>query len=148
MSKNVLFVFVCALCALTLGCQTQPAPNATVNANSGANVMTNIDPKNMPPGLSSSPLPPSTNTTPGIPDPKTMNANILPKGATPTPGIPDPKNAGKPLPKGATPTPGIPDPETLKKQMNRPANINDVNNPPANAAATNSTDGPRTDRKP
>ena len=67
-------------------------------------------------------IPPSLNTTPGIPDPKV--ANNVPKGVTPTPGIPSPDELKKPFKPGATPTPGIPDPETLRKQMQRQGNVN------------------------
>lgn len=92
------------------------------NANQSAGIgNTNIDANNLPPGLSTSPIPPSANTTPGIPDPK--NANSLPKGATPTPGIPDPQTLRKPFKPGATPTPGIPDPETLRRQMRGNTNM-------------------------
>jgi hypothetical protein len=142
MTRKFLFVLTCSLFSFGLACQSTTAPNAGANS---ANAVTNIDPQNMPPGLSGSPVPPSGNSTPGIP---AANAAVPPKGATPTPGIPP--NAGKPLPKGATPTPGIPDPETLKRQMNQPAaNINSPNPPNSDAsAAANGENGPRTVRKP
>ena len=141
MTKIFLLVLTCSLILLSLACQADNTPKT--NANS-ANSLTNIDPKNMPPGLSGSPVPATGEPTPGIP---AANAVVPPKGATPTPGIP--ADAGKPLPKGATPTPGIPDPETLKKQMNQTINANAVNSPRSDAGAT--TDGesrPRTVRKP
>jgi hypothetical protein len=141
MTKIFLFVLTYSLVLFNSACQSKTAPNA--NANS-ANSLTNIDPKNMPPGLSGSPVPATGEATPGIPS---ANAVAPPKGATPTPGIP--ADAGKPLPKGATPTPGIPDPETLKKQMNQTTNANAANLPRSDAGAT--TDGeirPRTVRKP
>jgi hypothetical protein len=119
MLKKVLFVFVFAAFLAGIACQTASAPGGNANKQNG-NV--NIDPKNMPAGLETQPIAPSSNTTPGIPDP--ANANKLPKGTTPTPGIPPPDQLGKPLPKGATPTPGIPDPATIKKQMSQPSNVN------------------------
>ena len=142
MTRKILFVLTCSLFSFGLACQSATAPNAGANS---ANTLTNVDPRNMPPGLSGSPVPPSGNSTPGIP---AANAAVPPKGATPTPGIP--ADPGKPLPKGATPTPGIPDPETLKKQMNQPANPNAANSP-RSADANGATGGgnrPRTERKP
>jgi hypothetical protein len=123
MTKIFLFVLTYSLVLFNSACQSNTAPNA--NANS-ANSLTNIDPKNMPPGLSGSPVPATGEATPGIPS----------------------ANAVAP-PKGATPTPGIPDPETLKKQMNQTTNANAANLPRSDAGAT--TDGesrPRTVRKP
>ena len=81
-----------------------------------------VDNSNLPEGLSTQPIPPSANTTPGIPAPG--EANNVPKGATPTPGIPSPEELRKPFKPGATPTPGIPDPATLRKQMPRQVNAN------------------------
>lgn len=118
MQRKFLFVIFCSVISLNLACGSASVTNSNTNAGNSANSN-----QQMPEGLSASPLP-TTGTTPGIPDPKTVNMNSVPKGATPTPGIPDPKEANKPFKPGATPTPGIPDPETLKKQMNSPANVN------------------------
>jgi hypothetical protein len=90
--------------------------NTNTNANLGAgqgNLA--VDANNLPEGLSTQPIPPSANTTPGIPAPG--EANNVPKGATPTPGIPSAEELKKPFKPGATPTPGIPDPATLRKQI-------------------------------
>lgn len=103
------------------GSATNSNTNANTNQVVGAGNV-NVDPNNLPEGLSTSPIPPSANTTPGIPDPKA--ANQVPKGATPTPGIPDPETLKKPFKPGATPTPGIPDPQTLRRQMQGNVNIN------------------------
>ena len=89
--------------------------NSNANANAAGVGAVNVDPNNLPEGLSTKPIQPSGNSTPGIPDP--ASANKIPAGTTPTPGIPDPANLRKPFRRGATPTPGIPDPETLQKQM-------------------------------
>ncbi len=121
MLRNFLFIFICLAFGATVACTSTESPNANTKANNSANV---------PPEFSGNTVTPSGNSTPGIPDPSSVNANNVPKGATPTPGIPDPKDIGKPLPKGATPTPGIPDPETLKRQANtRITDANLVNNP-------------------
>lgn len=97
----------------------------TGNTNSNTNTAVAIDPANIPEGLSTTPLPPSTNSTPGIPPANAVNA--VPKGATPTPGIPDEATRNKPFKPGATPTPGIPDQETIRRQMKQPtANVNDA----------------------
>jgi hypothetical protein len=126
MSSKLILTLACAAVAVSSACSTA-APNANTAANT--NVSVTLDANSMPPGLSTSPLPPSSNSTPGIPP--ANQVAVAPKGGTPTPGIPDPKMIGKPLKPGATPTPGIPDPETLRRQMNqRVTNVN-VNTPPA-----------------
>ncbi len=127
MSKKVLFILICLSFALNLACQN--AAKSNENVNSVANVKESAD---IPPGFSTSPLPPSGNSTLGIPDPQSINANNLPKGTSPIPGIPDPKTIGKtPVPKKTPPIPGIPDEATLKKQMNTIIkDVNVVNNPP------------------
>ena len=116
MWKKIAFLLFCVLMTANLACQSAETPNANANAN----VFKTVDPANLPPGFSTTPLPANGTPTPGIPDPANVNITSRP-GATPTPGIPDQKSLGKPLPKGETPTPGIPDPETLKKQSNKPA---------------------------
>jgi len=117
--KRFLFLSFIFLVALIPACSTASAPSGNSNlANTNSAIQANI-----PPEFSNRSVTPSGNSTPGIPDPNSVNMNSIPKGTTPTPGIPDPKTIGKtPVPKGATPTPGIPDPETLKKQMNRTLN--------------------------
>ncbi|HSK70940.1 MAG TPA: hypothetical protein VK892_04545 [Pyrinomonadaceae bacterium] len=118
MLRNFLFVLFCALITINLACQSAETPN-TANANAAKN-QTNI-----PPEFSTSPVPYTGNSIPGI-DPSNINMNAPQKGATPIPGI-DPSKIGKtPMPKGTPPIPGIPDEETLKKQSNtviRNANI-------------------------
>ena len=123
--SRVLILMAALMAAILVGaCASSTSnSNANANANQGAGLgNVSVDANNMPEGLSMSPVPPSTNTTPGIPDPKV--ANNVPKGATPTPGIPSPEELKKPFKPGATPTPGIPDPETLRKQMQRQVNSN------------------------
>jgi hypothetical protein len=140
MSKNVLLILILALIAINFAC----SPVETTNTNANTNVIV-TNQANLPPGFSTSPVPPSGNTTPGIPDPANINVSNGAKGAT-TPGIPDPANIGKPLPKGATPTPGIPDVNTLKRQSNPPLN-NSAVKPPAVSDA-NSNIKVKTVRKP
>lgn len=118
MLNKVLFVFVCAAFLSGIACQTASAPGGNASNKQNGNV--NIDPKNLPAGLETQPIAPSSNTTPGIPS--AANANKFTKGPTPIPGIPD--KPGQPLPKGATPTPGIPDEATRKRQMTQPSNVN------------------------
>ena len=138
MMKKFSIAVICLSFSICLACQSETPLNTNTNT---ANSVSNLDPNNMPAGLSANAIAPSGNSTPGIPDSSAANANNLPKGATPTPGIP--ANPGKPVPKGATPTPGIPDPETLKKQMNEVYNSN-----PSNSAPSNANSQPRTTRKP
>jgi hypothetical protein len=141
MSKIILFVLICLSISFNIACSSETATNA--NSANKANVVTNIDPKNMPPGLSGNVITPSGNSTPGIPS--QQNINAVTKGATPTPGIP--ADPGKPLPKGATPTPGIPDPATLKKQMNSSSTASNTA-PASNQPMTDGDSRPRTVQKP
>lgn len=97
------------------------------NSNAANTGTANAGPKELPQGMSTSPVPPSGNATPGIPDPKNANA-VTSNG--PIPGI-DPKNANKPPKPGATPTPGI-DPEAARRQMNQPSTLKGPPPPPAN----------------
>ena len=110
--RNFLLVTFIFLVAFITACSTATAPSTNSNTVSNSNA-------NIPPEFQTQPVTPSGNSTPGIPDPNSVNMNSVPKGATPTPGIPDPSELNKPRKPGATPTPGIPDPETLKKQMNQ-----------------------------
>jgi hypothetical protein len=119
MSKSFVILFLLSLSAVGSACSSAGS-NTNANANAPGVGNVNVDPNKMPEGFSTSPIPPSANTTPGIPDPKA--ANNIPKG-TPTPGIPDPANLRKPFKPGATPTPGIPDPETLRRQMRGNTNV-------------------------
>ena len=121
--SRVLILVAALIAAIFAGGCSGSSSNSNANANQGAGLgNVAVDANNMPEGLSASPIPPSANTTPGIPDPKA--ANNLPKGTTPTPGIPSPDELKKPFKPGATPTPGIPDPETLRRQMQRQVNSN------------------------
>ena len=59
-----------------IGCGGAPG-----NANSNSNAAVNTNPPDLPPGFSTSPVPPSSNTTPGIPP---VNAsNVDPTAAKP-----------------------------------------------------------------
>ena len=123
MSKVLILLFALGVASFIAACGSTPESNVNNNQAVGNGNLTVVDNNNLPEGLSASPVPPSSNTTPGIPDPKVANA--VPKGATPTPGIPDPAELRKPFKPGATPTPGIPSPEEIRRQMNRPAtNVN------------------------
>lgn len=138
MLKKFLFAIICVSFALNLACQTATTPET--NASNAAKA----DTKNLPPEFSTSPVPPSGNSTPGIPDPKTINANALPeKGATPIPGIPSQEELNKPVKKGATPTPGIPSEEEIKSgKYRRTVTLDEVNNP-KNAPVKNGSERPR-----
>jgi len=123
-----------------IGCGSTVESNSNVagaNTNLSNSRIQNVDVNNLPPGLSASPLSPTTNSAPGIPNPGNA-VNSQPKGTTPTPGIPDPSTMGKPAKPGVTPTPGIPDPATLKKQMEEirkrlNSNSNQLQPPPPGA---------------
>ena len=128
---------ILALIAINSACSSVETPNTNANTN----VIVN-NPTNLPPGFSTSPVPPSSNTTPGIPAPGNINISNGAKGAT-TPGIPDPANINK-VPRGVTPTPGIPA-NSLKRQGNPP--LSEVNTPPT-VSDSNSNIKVRTVRKP
>jgi len=117
MLKTISIAAILTLGAFSFACGGgAPAgnkTNANTNANSAGTGVVQTDPANMPAGLSTSPVPPSANSTPGIPAVNT----VLPKGATPTPGIPSPEEIKKGVKPGLTPTPGIPSPAELKKAM-------------------------------
>ncbi len=122
-----------------IGCSTAVDVNTTNSANTNNSVVI-TDTNALPPGFSSKPLEPSTNSTPGIPPPG--QARITEKGATPTPGIPEPGAGNMRLKPGATPTPGIPSEEEIRRQMRQPAG--NVNDPPSNATtAPNERKKPR-----
>lgn len=122
MLRNILLLFPLAPVIINLSCQASNTTNTNTNSNAVI-----VNQANLPPGFSTSPIQPSGNTTPGIPDPKTVNINVVPSG-TATPGIPDSANLKKNLPKGATPTPGIPDPKNIKRQIKTPpfSNTSDI----------------------
>ncbi|HEV8590468.1 MAG TPA: hypothetical protein VGQ55_00070 [Pyrinomonadaceae bacterium] len=119
------FLLLTTMALLGTACGSVGGANVNVNANTGAsansNVATSLDPNKMPDGMSASPIPPSANSTPGIPAPGNVNVEPSP-GGSPTPGIPDAANLNKPFKPGATPTPGIPSPEELRRQLQRSAN--------------------------
>lgn len=144
--KNLLLIAVVLKAILNFACTGASAPGINTNTASSSNTTSNI-----PPEFSTSPVAPSGNQTPGIPDPKYVNINVN-QGTTPTPGIPDPKTIGKtPVPKGATPTPGIPDEKTLREQMQKlSSNVNLVNQTPQNIpdARKKVTDKPKNEQKP
>lgn len=152
MLRKLLFVFFCSIAGFSLLAACGGSTDTTgANANGGANNSAASNQK-LPDGLSTSPVPIS-GTTPGIPDPSSVNMNSVSKGTTPTPGIPDPKEFNKPLKPGATPTPGIPDPKTLQKQLNPPlANQSQSDStkqpPPPMKATPDSVNKPMTVKKP
>lgn len=130
MMKNYLLGLICFSAATGFACST--TGNANVNANT-ANTAVVLDANNLPPGLSSSPVPVNGNI-PGIPNPNDPNANKI--STSNIPGIPDP-NKKTPQPKNTPKIEGIPDQETLKKQMNTTLNdVNIVNNPPPGQTGT------------
>ena len=113
MSKNVFLILIVAAAVMISACGGTDTTNSNANANQA----------NLPPEFQAQPVTPSGNTTPGIPDPASINMNVNNPKGTPTPGIPDPANL---TPKnGVTPTPGIPDEKTLREQMkNLQGNVN------------------------
>ncbi len=125
MLRNLFFLLICFSLALNLACSTASTP--TANANTATAV--NLDPTNLPPGFSTSPVPINGNI-PGIPNPNDANANKI--STSNIPGIPDP-NKKMPQTGKTPPIAGIPSEAEIKRQMNTPLkDVNIVNNPPAN----------------
>ena len=125
-------IFACAVLSLACG-----DPRTGNSDNTGVNT-TVLDPANMPPGLSGSPLPVNGSPIAGIP----INGQPLPKGTTPTPGIPSAEELKRGPKKGTTPTPGIPDPESIRKSMGRPPSNVNANRTAANVPMMRSTNRP------
>lgn len=122
MLRNISVALLLSFSVLGLACggsetTVNTSSNSPLNAN-GVNINTavKLDPANMPPGLSATPLPPSANKTPGIP----ASGAPLPPSANKTPGIPSPEEIKRGVKPGLTPTPGIPDPANIRKQLNQP----------------------------
>ena len=107
---------------------------AVTNLNASqadANRPVNIDSANLPEGLSTKPIEPSANSTPGIPAPGQANLKIDPNANIP--GIPNAANRNKEVKPSASTTPGIPDAKTLKRQLNEVHKDANVPPPPPNA---------------
>ncbi len=105
MFRKFLFILMCVSFVVNLACSTTGTTNTNAGNVSAAN---RFDESNLPPGISTSPVPMSANSTPGIPD--AANANKVPMENIP--GIPDP-NKKTPVPKNTPPIPGIPDVKSI-----------------------------------
>jgi hypothetical protein len=156
MFRNLSLILTVSVIGISLACTTANAPSNTAVTN-GSTTVIPANSANIPPEFAGNVTSSgnSTTATPGIPDPKTMNANI-PKGTAPTPGIPSAEELKKPQPKNTPPIPGIPSEKELKEQMNRKVDPSEVNNPKglvpktdASNTATNAVNtGVRTVTKP
>ncbi len=122
--NKLLVLSICALTSFGMACGGGGSNSTATNANLAPQEI-KIDPANMPPGLSTTPLPITGTPIPGIP----ANVTSMPKGTTPTPGIPSEKELKKGLKPGTTPTPGIPSQEEIRRMLNQ-AN----GKPPANGS--------------
>ena len=144
MINKKIFALVSLLVAVNFACSNATTSNSQTNQA----VVVNANLTNLPEGLSANQIPLTTNSTPGIPDPKSVNENSNSKGTTSTPGIPDTTKTGKtPQPKNTPPIPGIPDEETLRKQMTTPAGKEMMERKPPEFEA-NSNNRPSNKRKP
>jgi len=101
--------------AFTASCSGTSTNDSATNANMAPQEI-KIDPNNMPPGLSTTPLPMTGTPIPGIP----TNGNVMvPKGTKPTPGIPSEQELKKGLKPSANSTPGIPSQEEIRRMLNQ-----------------------------
>lgn len=112
----LILIFVSAI--LT-ACGSPAGSNSNANTNANVNAGVKVDPANMPEGLSTKPIEPGPEPTPGIPAGNTTVT--VPPNVSPAPGIPSAEELKKQRKPGATPTPGIPSEEEIRRQMNRPA---------------------------
>lgn len=120
MSKIRIIAISLAL-AGSFGCGASGTSNSNTSTNTSGPVEIKLDPNNLPPGLSATPL--SINGK--LPEGITVNAVPPVPGRTPTPGIPSAEQLKKGIKPSTRSTPGIPDPETLRKQLGYPpANFN------------------------
>ena len=71
--KKILFITLIFLVALNTACSTATAPSGNSNSASNSNSNTAA---NIPPEFSTSPVVPSGNSTPGIPDPKVLKEQM------------------------------------------------------------------------
>jgi len=120
MTRFLGILFLAISTAVIGACGGSAPANSTSATNADNRPVGNgevkLDPANMPPGLSGSPVP-MTGNIPGI----TANGATLPKPTTPIPGIPSESELKKKKKPGTTPpTPGIPDEETLRKALGYP----------------------------
>ena len=124
MFRNIHALILFAV-LVSAGCGSG-VPNSNTDANSSAftNREIKLDPANLPPGLSASPLPSTANLPPGI----SLNPANVPLGNKPIPGIPTNEQLRKGFKPGKSPIPGIPDEATIRKQMSQP--VANVNAPP------------------
>ena len=132
--RHLFFTVLTAFAFGAVSCTTVESPKTN---SADANVLTNVNAADLPPGFSVKPVPMSANATPGIPNPNDAAANKMPTGNIP--GIPDTSKPGAtPQPRNTPPIPGIPDQETIKKQMNTPLkDVNVVNNPTKTSSNAN-----------
>jgi|CXWL01.1.fsa_nt_gi hypothetical protein len=128
MLKKLSTLLIFGAAAVAIGCGgTEPANSANANKASATNTTApaavNLDPGNMPPGLSANPMQQSANV-PGV------NSNtVQPKGGASTPGIPSPAELKKPFKPGTTPTPGIPSEAEIRRMLGKPAQNPNANVP-------------------
>lgn len=104
-----------ALGVLTLACgsSSNSTPNSGTNSNGPVEIK--VDPNNMPPGLSTTPLPVNGTPPPGI-----SLKPIQPEPGKRIPGIPTNEEIKKGVKLGNTPIPGI-DPDAARKAMGYPS---------------------------
>jgi hypothetical protein len=147
MFRNLSLILIISIIGISVACQTATAPSNTNSGAANATVILPANSANLPPEFAGNMSTVNSNAPiPGIPDPKTMNANNVPKGVTPTPGIPDPKELSKPQAKNTPKIEGIPTEKELKEMMNKKVDPSEVNNPKglvpkpaASNTATNTT---------
>lgn len=141
MQKILMLTALLSVSAGIMACGSAQDSNPNMNvtnlnaSEADANRAVNIDPANLPEGLSTKPIDPANHSAPGIPVNGQVNVNIDPNANIP--GIPNSSDINKPMKPGSKPTPGIPDEETLRRQLKQ---VHDnANVPPTSQNAPGST---------
>jgi hypothetical protein len=117
MSKINIFLLVAAISA-SFGCGASGTSKNNASTNINGPVEIKLDPNNMPPGLSATPIAMPANGK--LPEGISVNGAAPVQGRTPIPGIPSAEQLKKGFKIGSTPIPGI-DPEAARKQLGYPA---------------------------
>jgi len=112
---KIKVIAISAALLASYGCGASGTSNSNTSTNTNAPVEIKLDPNNMPPGLSATPLPMNGTPPAGI----SLNP-IEPEPGKRIPGIPTEEEIKKGVKIGKTPIPGI-DPEAARKAMGYPA---------------------------
>jgi hypothetical protein len=119
MSKIKVIIAILLALVGSYGCGASGTSNSNTSTNTNGPAEIKLDPNNMPPGLSTTPLPMNGPMPPGI-----SLKPVEPEPGKRIPGIPTAEEIKKGVKIGKTPIPGI-DSEAARRQLGYPpANFN------------------------